>query len=153
MNGAVSHRPSANPFCCYRASRAMAVHSSIGQNDVLSCCRSTDRRLVNPDLGGDHRPSGRLEVPDANEEPSLSAPLVVCRRLVQELGVRARTRLGVQWNYERSWCARGIPVGPAPILAQKLRQPRLWASIVSRARLIERLNDGVNWALTASARR
>ena len=40
------------------------------------------------------------------------------------------------------------PLGQTPLLAAKLRQPRVRASIVSRARLTERLDAGLNRALT-----
>ncbi|MCL5959523.1 MAG: hypothetical protein M1358_09460, partial [Chloroflexi bacterium] len=40
------------------------------------------------------------------------------------------------------------PLGQTPLLAVKLRQPQVRASLVSRARLTERLNDGLNRALT-----
>src|SRR5512141_2736206 len=38
-------------------------------------------------------------------------------------------------------------LGQTPLLAMKLRQPQVRASIVSRARLTERLNDGLSRAL------
>src|SRR3990170_1165081 len=40
------------------------------------------------------------------------------------------------------------PLGQTPLLAMKLRQPQVRASIVSRTRLTERLNAGLNRALT-----